>query len=136
MDEGLRTAEDLVQVLSLSAADAAVAKVLRSAGPWRSRQLCELAEAAGLVLAASGLRESDIGLAAGLHLCSRFGITDVVDLNGRQFLESPFVGRTVELDGAVRSTPKMVVKLSAGTRLSGSSRSGQEPRQAGLTRAE
>ena len=105
VDEGLRTAEDLVQVLSTSAADAVVAKVQRSAGLWRSRQLCELAESAGLVLAASGLSESDVGFAAGLHLCSRFGITGVVDLNGREFLESPFVGRTVELDGGVARVP-------------------------------
>lgn len=105
VDEGLRTAEDLVQLLSSSAVDTVVAKVQRSAGLWRSRQLCELAESAGLVLAASGLSETDIGLAAGLHLCSRFGITGTVDLNGREFLESPFVGRTVELDGGVARVP-------------------------------
>ncbi|MPZ52388.1 MAG: mandelate racemase [Acidimicrobiia bacterium] len=105
LDETLRAPRDLVQMVALEAADVVIAKVQRTAGLWRSRQLCDLAEAAGLRIMGSGMSETDIGLAAGLHLFSRYGIDTPVDLNGRQFIETPFVGETVVVDGGVATVP-------------------------------
>jgi muconate cycloisomerase len=54
----------------------------------------------------SGLTESDVGLAAALHLFSAFGIDTPVDLNGRQFIESPYAtGATVAIEAGVAQVP-------------------------------
>jgi muconate cycloisomerase len=97
LDESLRAPSDLANLLRLDAVDVVIAKVQRSGGLTLSRRLCSLAEDAGLRLMGSGLTESDIGLAASLHLFAAFGIAGPVDLNGRQFLESPYATSTVEV---------------------------------------
>jgi muconate cycloisomerase len=67
----------------------------------------------------SGLTESDLGLAASLHLFSAFGIDTPVDLNGRQFIESPYARPpTVTItDGAaqVPSGPGLGVDVDEDT---------------------
>jgi muconate cycloisomerase len=48
----------------------------------------------------SGLTESDVGLAASLHLFAVYGIDAPADLNGRQFIESPYCDpRSVQVEG-------------------------------------
>ncbi len=54
----------------------------------------ELTESAGLELAMSGLTETDLGLAAGLHLDSVFDINPLA-LNGPQYIDTPFVTQRV-----------------------------------------
>ncbi|MDB4895047.1 MAG: mandelate racemase/muconate lactonizing enzyme [Firmicutes bacterium] len=96
LDESLRHPSDLATFLKLDAVDVAIAKVQRSGGLTLSRRLCAMAEDAGVRLMGSGLTESDLGLAASLHLFAAFGIDTPVDLNGRQFIESPYTtGSTV-----------------------------------------
>ncbi|RJO78403.1 mandelate racemase [Nocardia panacis] len=92
LDESLRHPTDLASFVRLEAIDVAIAKVQRSGGLTLSRRLCQLAEDCGVRLAGSGLTDSDVGLAASLHLFAAHGITEPVDLNGRQFLESAYVG--------------------------------------------
>ena len=50
---------------------------------------------------ASGLTDSDLGLAASLHLFAAYGIDSPADLNGRQFIESPYTGETVRVEKGV-----------------------------------
>lgn len=97
LDESLRAPRDLATFMQLDAVDVVIAKVQRSGGLTISRRLCALAEDAGLRLMGSGLTDSDLGLAASLHLFSAFGIAGPADLNGRQFLESPYATRTVDV---------------------------------------
>ncbi|MDX8028842.1 enolase C-terminal domain-like protein [Lentzea sp. BCCO 10_0856] len=97
LDESLRHPSDLATFVKLDAVDVAVAKVQRSGGLTLSRRLCQLAEDCGVRLLGSGLTDSDIGLAASLHLFSAHGIGGPADLNGRQFISSPYAtGITVE----------------------------------------
>ena len=106
LDESLRHPSDLATFVKLDAVDVAIAKVQRSGGLTLSRRFCALAEDAGVRLMGSGLTESDIGLAASLHLFAAFGIDTPVDLNGRQFLESPYVAsRTVLVEGGQAHVP-------------------------------
>ena len=99
LDESLRHPSDLATFVRLGAVDVAIAKVQRSGGLTLSRRLCSLAEDAGVRLMGSGLTDSDLGLAASLHLFSAFGIETPVDLNGRQFVDSAYVGAaTVEVE--------------------------------------
>ena len=99
LDESLRHPSDLATFVRLGAVDVAIAKVQRSGGLTLSRRLCSLAEDAGVRLMGSGLTDSDLGLAASLHLFSAFGIDTPVDLNGRQFVDSAYVGAaTVEVE--------------------------------------
>ncbi len=106
LDESLRHPTDLANFVKLGAIDVAIAKVQRSGGLTLSRRLCQYADDSGVRLMGSGLTESDIGLAAALHLFAAFGINTPVDLNGRQFIESPYVrGATVQIDHGVARVP-------------------------------
>jgi muconate cycloisomerase len=104
LDESLRHPTDLATFVRLGAVDVAIAKVQRSGGLTLSRRLCALAEDSGVRLMGSGLTDSDLGLAASLHLFAAFGIDTPVDLNGRQFVDSAYTtGETVVVaDGAAR----------------------------------
>ena len=106
LDESLRHPSDLATFVKLDAVDVAIAKVQRSGGLTLSRRLCALAEDAGVRLMGSGLTDSDLGLAASLHLFAAYGIDTPVDLNGRQFLESSYAtGATVEIRDGVAHVP-------------------------------
>ncbi|WP_327351908.1 mandelate racemase/muconate lactonizing enzyme family protein [Streptomyces sp. NBC_01304] len=105
LDESLRHPGDLATFIRLEAVDVAIAKVQRSGGLTLSRRLCALAEDSGVRLMGSGLTDSDLGLAASLHLFAAFGIDTPVDLNGRQFLDSPYAGPTVTVDKGVAHVP-------------------------------
>ncbi|MER6912271.1 enolase C-terminal domain-like protein [Streptomyces sp. NPDC000594] len=105
LDESLRHPGDLATFIRLEAVDVAIAKVQRSGGLTLSRRLCSLAEVCGVRLMGSGLTDSDLGLAASLHLFAAFGIDTPVDLNGRQFIESPYAVETVRVEGGKASVP-------------------------------
>ncbi|MET7808520.1 mandelate racemase/muconate lactonizing enzyme family protein [Micromonospora chersina] len=106
LDESLRHPSDLATFVKLNAVDVAIAKVQRSGGLTLSRRLCALAEDAGVRLMGSGLTDSDLGLAASLHLFAAYGIDTPVDLNGRQFLTSSYAtGATVEVKDGVARVP-------------------------------
>jgi muconate cycloisomerase len=94
LDESLRSVADLLEYARSDAIGVAVAKVQRNAGLYRSRQLCEAAQAAGLELSLSGLTETDLGLAAGLHLAAPFDIHPL-QLNGPQYIDTPFLRERV-----------------------------------------
>lgn len=105
IDESLRALPDLLEYVRADAIGVAVAKVQRNAGLHHSRQLCELAQAAGLELALSGLTETDLGLAAGLHLASAFDI-DPLALNGPQYIDTPFLARRIWTGGGTVTLPE------------------------------
>ena len=112
LDESLRHPTDLATFVKLGAIDVAIAKVQRSGGLTLSQRLCQYAEDSGVRLMGSGLTESDVGLAASLHLFGTFGIDTPVDLNGRQFLESPYARSTVQVangDARVPDAPGLGV---------------------------
>jgi muconate cycloisomerase len=105
LDESLRHPSDLATFVRLEAVDIAIAKVQRSGGLTLSRRLCALAEDSGVQLMGSGLTDSDLGLAASLHLFAAYGIDTPVDLNGRQFIESTYAGPTVRIQDGVARVP-------------------------------
>lgn len=70
---------------------------------WR---LCQVAEDAGLDLMDSGLTDSDVGLATSVHLFAAFGIRHPADLNGRQFIDSPYTLQTVRVEGGRARVPQ------------------------------
>jgi muconate cycloisomerase len=105
IDESLRSVPDLLEYVRADAIGVAVAKVQRNAGLYRSRQLCETAEAAGLTLSLSGLTETDLGLAAGLHLAAAFDI-DPLQLNGPQYIDSPHLTTRVWNGGGSVALPE------------------------------
>jgi muconate cycloisomerase len=106
LDESLVHPADLATAVQLGALDIAVAKVQRSAGLHRSRRLCNLAEDSGLGIIGSGLTDSALGFAASLHLFAAFGLTYPADLNGPQFVESPYLaGDSAVIVGGVARVP-------------------------------
>lgn len=105
IDESLRALPDLLEYIRADAIGVAVAKVQRNAGLFHSRRLCEMAQSAGLELAMSGLTETDLGLAAGLHLASAFDINPLA-LNGPQYIDTPFLARRVWNGGGTVHLPQ------------------------------
>jgi len=105
LDESLRQPSDLATFVKLVAVGIAIAKVQRSGGLTLSRRLCQLAEDCGVALMGSGLTDSDLGLAASVHLFAAHHVTGPVDLNGRQFIDSPYAGPTVEVRGGTAQVP-------------------------------
>ncbi len=105
LDESLRHPTDLATFVKLGAVDVAIAKVQRTGGLTLSRRLCQYALDSGVRLMGSGLTESDVGLAASLHLFAAFGIDTPVDLNGRQFIESPYAAQTIDIANGDASVP-------------------------------
>ena len=104
IDESLRSVPDLIEYVRADAIGVAVAKVQRNAGLYRSRQLCEAAVAAGLELSLSGLTETDLGLAAALHLAAVFDINPLA-LNGPQYIDTPFLAKRVWQGGGQVQLP-------------------------------
>jgi muconate cycloisomerase len=104
IDESLRSVSDLLEFARADAIGVAVAKVQRNAGLYRSRRLCEAAESAGLELSLSGLTETDLGLAAGLHLAAAFDINPLA-LNGPQYIDTPFLRERVWRGGGQVALP-------------------------------
>lgn len=104
VDETLRSLGDLLEYIRHDALNVAVAKVQRNGGFWYSRQLCEIAEAAGLGLSLSGLTETDLGLAAGMHLAAAFDINPL-QLNGPQFIDTNFLTQRVWKGGGRVTLP-------------------------------
>jgi muconate cycloisomerase len=105
IDETLRSVADLIEYVRADAIHVAVAKVQRNGGFFHSRRLCETAQAAGLGLSLSGLTETDLGLAAGLHLAAVFGIGPL-QLNGPQYIETPFLSQRVWKGGGSVELPE------------------------------
>ncbi len=105
IDESLCSPTDLMEYIKAGAVDLPVAKVQRCGGLWWSRQFCHVAEAAGLRLMGSGLCETDLGLATGVHLFAAFGIDLPCDLNGRQFVESAYLSKTVTIENGWATVP-------------------------------
>jgi muconate cycloisomerase len=105
LDESLRHPSDLATFVKLGAIDIAIAKVQRNGGLTLSRRLCQYALDSGVRLMGSGLTDSDVGLAASLHLFATFGIDTPVDLNGRQFIDSAYAGRTVQVAAGEAHVP-------------------------------
>lgn len=106
VDESLRHPTDLATFVRLDAVDVVVAKVQRCGGLTLALRQCQLAEDCGLPVMGSGLTESDIGLAASLHLFAAFGVGTPVDLNGRQFLTSPYAtDPVIEIADGVAKVP-------------------------------
>jgi muconate cycloisomerase len=104
LDESLRSVADLLEYVRADAIGVAVAKVQRNAGLYRSRALCAAAGAAGLELSLSGLTETDLGLAAGLHLAAAFDINPL-QLNGPQYIDTNFLAERVWQGGGQDSQP-------------------------------
>ncbi|WP_329544215.1 mandelate racemase [Streptomyces sp. NBC_01356] len=106
VDESLRHPTDLASFVRRGAIGIAVAKVQRCAGLTLALRQCQLAEDCGVALMGSGLTESDIGLAASLHLFAAHDLTAPADLNGRQFLQSPYAtGSVVQVRAGVAEVP-------------------------------
>ena len=104
IDETLRSLGDLLEYVRHDAIGVAVAKVQRNGGFWYSRQLCEIAQAAGLGLSLSGLTETDLGLAAGMHLAAAFDINPL-QLNGPQYIDTTFLRERVWKGGGRVTLP-------------------------------
>jgi muconate cycloisomerase len=105
LDESLRHPTDLATFVKLGAIDIAIAKIQRNAGLTLSRHLCQYALDSGVRLMGSGLTDSDVGLAASVHLFAAFGIDTPVDLNGRQFIDSAYARTTVHVAAGEAHVP-------------------------------
>ncbi len=93
MDEGVVSAEDLVEFIHLGMLDGVAMKPARCGGLLTGRRQIDLVRDAGLQWLASGLTDPDVSLAAALALFSSYGQPQPCALNGPQFLAHSVVTR-------------------------------------------
>jgi muconate cycloisomerase len=96
MDEGIVSADELVEFIRLRMLNGVAMKPARCGGLLMARRQIEIVQDAGLMWLASGLTDPDISLAATLALFSSIGQARPCALNGPQFLahsviDQPFV---------------------------------------------
>lgn len=72
IDEGLCTAQDMLQISQLRAADLVSLKVMKSGGILETRRIADMAEAGGISLYMGTFLECSIGTAANMQLCATF----------------------------------------------------------------
>lgn len=68
IDEGLCTAQDMLRICQLHAADLVSLKIMKSAGIRRTRQIADIAEAGGVSLYMGTFLEGSVGTAANMQL--------------------------------------------------------------------
>jgi L-alanine-DL-glutamate epimerase-like enolase superfamily enzyme len=102
MDEGIVSADELVEFIRLGMLNGVAMKPARCGGLMMARRQIEIVQDAGLMWLASGLTDPDVSLAATLALFSSLGQTRPCALNGPQFLahsviDAPFVPKSGQL---------------------------------------
>jgi muconate cycloisomerase len=86
MDEGIVSADELVEFIRLRMLDGVAMKPARCGGLLMARRQIDIIKDAGLMWLASGLTDPDVSLAATLALFSSMGQVRPCALNGPQFL--------------------------------------------------
>lgn len=86
MDEGIVSADELVEFIRLRMLDGVAMKPARCGGLLMARRQIDIVNDAGLMWLASGLTDPDVSLAATLALFSSMGQVRPCALNGPQFL--------------------------------------------------
>jgi len=86
MDEGIVSADELVEFIRLGMLNGVAMKPARCGGLLMARRQIEIVRDAGLMWLASGLTDPDVSLAATLALFSSMGQDRPCALNGPQFL--------------------------------------------------
>jgi L-alanine-DL-glutamate epimerase-like enolase superfamily enzyme len=102
MDEGIVSADELVEFIRLRMLDGVAMKPARCGGLLMARRQIEIVRDAGLIWLASGLTDPDVSLAATLALFSSMGQDRPCALNGPQFLAHSVIDRPfVPKDGTL-----------------------------------
>jgi L-alanine-DL-glutamate epimerase-like enolase superfamily enzyme len=95
MDEGIVSADELVEFIRLGMLNGVAMKPARCGGLLMARRQIEIVLDAGLMWLASGLTDPDVSLAATLALFSSMGQDRPCALNGPQFLAHSVVDQTL-----------------------------------------
>ena len=102
MDEGIVSADELVEFIRLRMLQGVAMKPARCGGLLMARRQIEIVTDAGLMWLASGLTDPDVSLAATLALFSSMGQERPCALNGPQFLAHSVIDRPfVPKDGTL-----------------------------------
>ncbi len=105
VDESVFSAADLLQLIKLDACDVLVVKLSKMGGLYRGRLATQIAREAGLGILGSGLTESQLGLAAHVHMLSAYGGCAYADLNGPQFLADDPISGGITLQPGLAMVP-------------------------------
>jgi L-alanine-DL-glutamate epimerase-like enolase superfamily enzyme len=105
MDEGIVSADELVEFIRLRMLDGVAMKPARCGGLLMAKRQIDIVNDAGLMWLASGLTDPDVSLAATLALFSSMGQERPCALNGPQFLAHSVVDQPlVPKDGQLAPT--------------------------------
>ena len=86
MDEGIVSPVEAEEFMALGMMDGIAMKVARCGGLWNASRIVARLQENGLRLAASGLTDPDLSLAASIHLFAWAGLDLPAALNGPQYL--------------------------------------------------
>ena len=105
LDEAAIGIPFVVELIRREAVECLAIKVSKVGGIHYARQMCELAQNAGLKLIGSGLQDAPIGFAASVHVFAAYGMADPVDLNGPQFIAADFLREPFPMEGMAAVVP-------------------------------
>ena len=99
LDEATVGIPFVIELLRREAIEGIAVKINKMGGLHYARQMCDLANNAGLTLIGSGLMDAPVGFAASVHLYAGYGIEMPVDLNGPQFIADNYLAEPYPMDG-------------------------------------
>ena len=105
LDEAAIGIPFVVELIRREAVECLAIKVSKVGGIHYARQMCDLAQNAGLKLIGSGLQDAPIGFAASVHVFSAYGMADPVDLNGPQFIAEDYLREPFPMEGMAAVVP-------------------------------
>jgi L-alanine-DL-glutamate epimerase-like enolase superfamily enzyme len=118
LDEAAIGIPFVVELIRREAVECLAIKVSKVGGIHYARQMCDLAQNAGLKLIGSGLQDAPIGFAASVHVFAAYGMSDPVDLNGPQFIAEDYLGEPFPMQGKaalVPTTPGLGITIDEST---------------------
>lgn len=106
LDEAAMGLPLVIELIRRESVEALVVKVNKTGGIYYARQLCDLAQNAGLRLIGSGLMDAPIGFAASVHLFAACGIDYPCDLNGPQHIAADYLCEPLPREGRFALVPQ------------------------------
>ncbi|MGD8564758.1 MAG: dipeptide epimerase [Candidatus Bathyarchaeota archaeon] len=106
-DESIHSPEDAFKLIQREAVDMVNIKLMKSGGIFRGRKIAEVAEAAGVPCMIGCMGESEIGIAAGVHLAAAIRNIQFADLDSDLLLREGLVKKKwAEIEDSTRAIPE------------------------------
>lgn len=106
-DESVHSPQDALRIILAEAADLINIKLMKCGGIMKARQIAAIAEAAGIPCMMGCMGESEVGIAAGVHLAAALKNVRYADLDSDLLQKNKLVKKGgIEVKDSIRIIPK------------------------------